>query len=911
MPIAQLIPSFNAGELSPLLDARTDIDKYASGCRELQNFLPTPYGPNVRRPGTQYLGPGLINSSQSRLIPFVFSETEAYVLELSNLLLRVWSGSGARLGYSTDRAWETAHAYVPGDLVIDPDFPGSGAVALCLVAHTSSVFGTDKIAGRWTDTTYQDFATPWLSPELRDVQQVEINDLMYFTHPLHPPQLLTRNINAAGDIFFRFVETPWDWPALLDENVTPATLTPSATSGSILITASDPAFFKPAHVGACFQIAYLRDSSSVSVDFSANHMGPQIDIWGAWEVTTYGTWEATLVVERSYDNGTTWGAIRSYVSDSDKNFAVSGNELRPALLRLKTTGWGSNSPGAYARLDADDPRALGLVQITAVNVTGPATLGTVTGITITNKGFLNTNGGSVEISGGGGTGAAATASFDIFGQLQSVTVTNPGSGYTTAPTVRFYQSLLGVKVYLAGVSAVATVGRDGAIVATANVIKSLYDTKATTLWSEGAWSNYQGFPRAIAVHQDRVMYAGTTRMPQSIWGTQLDDFQNFRTGSTASDGLFFTIASDRTSVIQWLKSKDEFLHVGRLGSEGRVNAADASSALSPADIQWTPTTSYGSRHLPAVILNDALLFVQARGRKVRALAQVANTAAFSGQDTTILSEHITRGEIVEYAAQSNPDSVLWCVRGDGAFLSMAYDSLSSQVAWSRHLTDGFVESVCVVPGQFGDDVWFSVRRVVGGMDKRYIERLSPGWREAWEDEQKTAWVYLDAAVRVVNSSASATVTGCGHLEGRAVRVLGDGADMGTYTVSDGAITLSAPCSVATVGLSYESILRPMKLEAPQQNGTAQGRKARICRMVVRLLKTLGGQYSTDGVNYADIPFRAAQDALDQSPPVFSGSTGDLVDRGNHRDAAEVWLKQSAPMPFTVLSIIPKWIPAND
>lgn len=911
MPIAQNLTSFNAGELSPLLDARTDIEKYASGCRELQNFITTPYGPNIRRPGTQYLGSGLINSSQSRLIPFVFSETEAYVLELSNLLLRVWSGTGAKLAYSTSRVWVTSHDYIPGDLVIDPDFPGSGAVALCLIAHTSGTFTTDKGAGKWTDTTFQDFATPWFSAELRDVQYIQINDLMYFTHPLHPPQLLSRNINAAGDIFFRFVETPWDWPALLDENVTTDTLTPSATGGAISITASNPAFFKPSHVGAYFQIAYLRTSSSVSVDFTANHSGSSINILGAWELTTYGTWAATLTVERSYDGGGTWSAIRSYTSNSDKNFSSTGNEIKPALLRLTTTGRTVGGTSDYARLDADDPRALGIVQITAVNVTGPATLGTVTGIAVTNKGVLNPQGALVEISGGGGTGATATASIDLGGQLQSVTVTNPGSGYTTPPTVRFYQNLFGTKVYITGMSAVASIGRDGAIVASANVIKDLYSNTATALWSEGAWSNYQGFPRAIAVHQDRVMYAGTTRMPQSIWGTQLDDFQNFRTGSVASDGLFFTIASDRSSIIQWLKSKDEFLHVGRLGSEGRVNSSDPSSALSPSDIQWTPTTSYGSKHLPAVILNDALLFVQAQGRKVRALSQVPNTAAFSGQDVTILSEHITRGEIVEYAAQSSPDSILWCVRGDGVLLSMAYDSLSSQVTWSRHQTDGFVESVCVIPGQFGDDVWFSVRRIVGGVDKRFVERLSPGWREAWEDEQKTAWVYLDASIQIVNNPASASVSGCGYLEGRSIRVLGDGADLGAYTVTGGGFTLSSACSVVTVGLPYDSVMRTMKLESQTRNGTAQGRKSKIDRIVARLLKSLGGQYSTDGVNYSDIPTRAAQDNLDASPPVFTGNTENLVDRGNHRDFAEVWVKQSAPMPFTVLSIVAKWTPSSD
>lgn len=49
------ITIFNAGVLSPLIDARIDIDKYSAGCRTLENMLPRIYGPVERRPGTIYV----------------------------------------------------------------------------------------------------------------------------------------------------------------------------------------------------------------------------------------------------------------------------------------------------------------------------------------------------------------------------------------------------------------------------------------------------------------------------------------------------------------------------------------------------------------------------------------------------------------------------------------------------------------------------------------------------------------------------------------------------------------------------------------------------------------------------------------------------------------------------------------
>lgn len=47
--------SFSAGELSPKIDARSDMEKYQSGCRHLDNMIPRIYGPVERRPGLKFI----------------------------------------------------------------------------------------------------------------------------------------------------------------------------------------------------------------------------------------------------------------------------------------------------------------------------------------------------------------------------------------------------------------------------------------------------------------------------------------------------------------------------------------------------------------------------------------------------------------------------------------------------------------------------------------------------------------------------------------------------------------------------------------------------------------------------------------------------------------------------------------
>ena len=79
MPKTMIVQtSFNAGELSPHMAARTDQGRYAAGCRTLKNMLVLPHGPAYRRPGTEYMGEASATATQgaARLIPFVFNTNQ-------------------------------------------------------------------------------------------------------------------------------------------------------------------------------------------------------------------------------------------------------------------------------------------------------------------------------------------------------------------------------------------------------------------------------------------------------------------------------------------------------------------------------------------------------------------------------------------------------------------------------------------------------------------------------------------------------------------------------------------------------------------------------------------------------------------------------------------------------------------
>lgn len=106
---------FNAGELSPKVYTRTDIDKHKSGCKTLLNFVPLPQGGVQRRPGFEFISSAKNNNVMTQLIPFQFSQTQAYIHAHQNGTMRVYMNGGVVLG-NNNAVYELATPYAANDL---------------------------------------------------------------------------------------------------------------------------------------------------------------------------------------------------------------------------------------------------------------------------------------------------------------------------------------------------------------------------------------------------------------------------------------------------------------------------------------------------------------------------------------------------------------------------------------------------------------------------------------------------------------------------------------------------------------------------------------------------------------------------------------------------------------------------
>lgn len=90
--------NFSSGELAPALLGRTDIAQYSNACAVLENFLCRPYGPIISTPGTEFINDTKFTTSGSnriygktRIIPFIFSRNDAYVIEVGDGYFRFYT----------------------------------------------------------------------------------------------------------------------------------------------------------------------------------------------------------------------------------------------------------------------------------------------------------------------------------------------------------------------------------------------------------------------------------------------------------------------------------------------------------------------------------------------------------------------------------------------------------------------------------------------------------------------------------------------------------------------------------------------------------------------------------------------------------------------------------------------------
>jgi len=259
---------------------------------------------------------------------------------------------------------------------------------------------------------------------------------------------------------------------------------------------------------------------------------------------------------------------------------------------------------------------------------------------------------------------------------------------------------------------------------TVDIVEDLHSTAVTEDWSEGAWSDVQGYPATVALFEKALWFARTDTYPQGIWKSETDLFDSYKLGNEDTDGLFIELDSKERNDILWMVPSDKLM-IGTSGSEWTLSGTDLNSIISPTNIVARRQENKGSKDIRPETVDDTIMYVQ-RGstERLRELAFSLERDKFHGADMQIFSEHLTSSGIVSVAYQSVPNPIIWVCCNDGRLLSFTYEKDQNVYAWNPHDTQGYFEGVETVYSADDDEVWVCAKRTIDGTVRRFVERLS-------------------------------------------------------------------------------------------------------------------------------------------------------------------------------------------
>jgi hypothetical protein len=223
--------NFTAGELSPRLEGRVDLAKYFNGARTMLNMFVHPHGGATRRGGTEYINTVKTVAKSTRLIPFEFSTTQAYMLEFGENYIRFYRNQARIEANGTISAiskanpgqvTQTAHGLTTGDTLTFENV--GGMTELNGNNYTITKVDADNYTIGVDTTSFTTFTsggdaiieitTTYAESELFEIQFVQSADTLYLVHPNHEPATLTRTTHtswALADI--SFTAEPAEWGA--------------------------------------------------------------------------------------------------------------------------------------------------------------------------------------------------------------------------------------------------------------------------------------------------------------------------------------------------------------------------------------------------------------------------------------------------------------------------------------------------------------------------------------------------------------------------------------------------------------------------------------------------------------------------------------------------------------------------
>ena len=435
------------------------------------------------------------------------------------------------------------------------------------------------------------------------------------------------------------------------------------------------------------------------------------------------------------------------------------------------------------------------------------------------------------------------------------------------------------------------------------------DTSDGPQQARNPFSGAGNYPRAVTFIQQRLALASTDSEPQAVYLSQTANYENFGYASPAkdSDAITFRMRARQVNIVRCMLAARYGLLLLTSSAEWVVTGGSASDAITPSAIVIANQGYRGAAPVQPINVGETVLFAQRSGGVIRDFSYSYGDDAWVGKDLTIMSRHLFENRSIKaWAYAQASSSIVWVVLDDGSLVSLTYMKEHEVWAWTRHDSGAdavFEDVTCIAEG--GEDVpYFVVKRTIGGVARRYIERL----RSRAFDHVEDAF-FVDCGL-TYSGAAVSHLSGLSHLEGCEVVALADGNVVRGLTVQGGAVNLPVAAAKIHVGLPYAAVLQTLDLDLGMLNelGSVQGRFKSVSRVVLRVEKTRGifvaakdeGRDSDRIVEFKQRSIEAWNEAIG----LYTGDI-DMVPPADWNRAGGLYVKQFDPLPMSILALMPE------
>lgn len=898
-----LQPSFSGGELAPSLYGRVDMDRYQISLKTLRNAIVMQYGGAQNRAGTKYLGDTKNATGNIRLIPFIFNQSQTYVLEVGDQYMRFWQ-NGAQLE-SGGSPYEIATPWAGADL---PLLKFAQSADIIYMTHSGYQVGIIKRLAAdqfefnyftWKDGPFQQINTDgtvvvWLESLTADTATLKssgsiftsdmVGDVFYIEQsPLvaemawEPAKsVVTGNIRVAGSNYYAAVNSG-----------TTGTVRPSHTDG---IKSDGVVQWDYLHSGSGIcEITGYTSPSHVSVVIQRPMPDSLVGSFGAINVPT-----AVAPFVRGADP-----RITRYTADISvtAHGYLTGDEV-------VVTGVVSNRPGFQSWINGK--HTITVLTANSFRLNGSVKIDTSKTVTISNVGTVRKEGTAFSSPrwaiGSWGEDRGWPGCVSFFQQRLAF------GGSSSEPQTAWLSEIgvydgFRVDTPVAGDNAIQFAIDSQQI----NEVRHLVQLRDLVVLGSGAeWllrgSNDSGLtPDNVTVNAQG--YRGASHNRPLVVGNSIVYVQS--RGSIIRDlGYQFEVDG--------YVGNDLTLFSNHLFRGKTV--VDWSYAQEPESIIWVVLDD-GSL-LSLTYVKEQQVWGWARHDSGDGLFKAVCTVPEGDEDAVyFVIERVIDGSTVRYVERMASRAFTGLTECFFVDSGLTYDGRhtgATTMTLTGGTTWGYPESLTLTAS--------ASTFVVGDVGKFF--RIY-GEGVDFADVEVTAYtsgtVVTVRPARLVPEScrgvalgwaAMATVlSGIGHLEGKEVSILADGNVHPVRAVASGAITLQEPAAVAHVGLGIESDIETLPMGWIVKGDTLRDNKKAITGIGMVLENSRGvfacrtGGRTIEEGDLVELKQRQDEDWAEPTE-VVSGYVRLPIPTKWDRDGT-VLIRQTDPLPLTVLGIIPE------